>query len=108
MGLEIMGFTRANLPSLWIDPADYQEQLSQAVRTLAASRVRVSIYNLPLCLLNRELWPYAVRSISDWKNEFLPQCVECDVRGQCAGFFWSAQFKQSENVHPIKNAQLVT
>jgi MoaA/NifB/PqqE/SkfB family radical SAM enzyme len=27
MGLEITGFTRANLDSLWIDPVDYQPEL---------------------------------------------------------------------------------
>jgi hypothetical protein len=32
MGLEIAGFTRANLGSLWIDPADYQAELSASWR----------------------------------------------------------------------------
>jgi His-Xaa-Ser system radical SAM maturase HxsC len=103
MGLEITGFTRANLGSLWIDPLDYQKQLSQAVRILDACGLRVSIYNLPLCLLDRGLWPFAVQSISDWKNEYLPQCSDCDVKDRCAGFFWSARFKQSENIRPITN-----
>ncbi len=31
MGLEITGFTRANLDSLWIDPYDYRHVLSEAV-----------------------------------------------------------------------------
>lgn len=101
MGLEIMGFTRANLDSLWIDPTEYQQELCHAVEILDSAGIRTSIYNLPLCLLDRRAWPFAVQSISDWKNEFLPQCNECDVRNQCAGFFWSAKFKQSENVKPI-------
>jgi len=29
MGLEMMGFTKTNLDALWIDPADYQSQLSR-------------------------------------------------------------------------------
>ncbi len=102
MGLEIMGFTRANLDSLWIEPSDYQLELSQAVETLDACGIRVSVYNLPLCLLDKALWPFAVQSISDWKNEFLPQCDACDVRDKCAGFFWSAKFKQSNKIKPIK------
>jgi His-Xaa-Ser system radical SAM maturase HxsC len=102
MGLEIMGFTRANLDSLWIEPSDYQTQLRQAVETLDSSGIRVSIYNLPLCLLDKSIWPFAMQSISDWKNEFLPQCNECDVRPQCAGFFWSSKFKQSSYIRPVK------
>jgi MoaA/NifB/PqqE/SkfB family radical SAM enzyme len=45
MGLEITGFTHANLDSLWIDPLDYQQELYRAVTFLADSRMHVSIYN---------------------------------------------------------------
>jgi len=101
MGLEIMGFTRANLDSLWIEPSNYQAELRQAVEILDAAGIRVSIYNLPLCLLDKKIWSFATQSISDWKNEFLPQCESCDVKDRCAGFFWSSKFKQSENIHPV-------
>ena len=37
MGLEMTGFTRANIDALWIDPVDYQPQLVEAVQTLAAA-----------------------------------------------------------------------
>ncbi len=33
------------------------------------------IYNHQLCLIPRELWPWTVRSISDWKNEYHPECA---------------------------------
>src|SRR5206468_9684118 len=33
MGLEITGFTRPNLDLLWIDPFDYKDRLSEAVRS---------------------------------------------------------------------------
>jgi His-Xaa-Ser system radical SAM maturase HxsC len=65
MGLEITGFTRANLNSLWIDPADYQTELSRAVSFLADSRMNVSIYNHQLCVLDERLWPFSRKSISD-------------------------------------------
>jgi hypothetical protein len=34
MGLELAGFARVNLDSLWIDPLDYQRPLREAVRAL--------------------------------------------------------------------------
>jgi His-Xaa-Ser system radical SAM maturase HxsC len=102
MGLEITCFTRANLDSLWIDPVEYQKQLYEAVQILDGSGLRTSIYNLPLCLLDRRLWKFAVQSISDWKNEYLPQCEECDVKNTCAGFFSSAKYKSSTHIQPIK------
>lgn len=101
MGLEIMGFTRANLPSLWIDPVDYQSELKSAVATLADHRMNVSIYNLQLCLMDRALWPFSRQSISDWKNTYMPECDGCSVKSQCAGFFASAARRYSENIRPI-------
>src|SRR6202035_4875935 len=53
MGLENTGFALANEKPLWFDPIDYQEVLSDGVRTLAASGMKVSVYNLPLCVLER-------------------------------------------------------
>ena len=71
MGLEMTGFTRANLAQLWIDPVDYREPLRLAVAHLQGHGLDVSIYNHQLCVLDRDLWPVARKSISDWKNEYL-------------------------------------
>ncbi len=101
MGLEIMGFTRANLELLWVDPTEYQEQLTAAVKTLRAYGMRFSIYNHQLCLLKPELHPYAVRSISDWKNEYFPECDGCVVMDQCGGFFSSAKLRRSAHIRPF-------
>jgi His-Xaa-Ser system radical SAM maturase HxsC len=103
MGLEITGFTIPNLDTLWIDPADYQHQLRTAAMFLAARGVRVAIYNHQLCTLDRELWPFAVRSISDWKNEYLPECERCLARQMCGGFFASAVERRrfSREIHPL-------
>jgi His-Xaa-Ser system radical SAM maturase HxsC len=101
MGLEITGFTRANLDELWIDPTEYSDQLKEAIRILERFRVRTSIYNLQHCLLSRELWSYAVKSISDWKNKFYGECEGCDQKHECAGFCESADIKRSENIKPI-------
>ncbi|TAL34952.1 MAG: His-Xaa-Ser system radical SAM maturase HxsC [Phenylobacterium sp.] len=90
MGLEPMGFAKTNRDRLWIDPADYQAELAAAVFHLAARGLPVSIYNLPLCVLDRRLWPFARQSISGWKNIYPPDCKDCVVRDHCAGFFASA------------------
>ena len=49
MGLEMMGFTKANLEALWIDPEDYQLSFRGGARAEAMARVPVMIYNHPLC-----------------------------------------------------------
>lgn len=103
MGLEIMGFTRANLDILWIDPFDYQEQLEEAADILENNRMSFSIYNHPLCIVPRVLWRHARKSISDWKNEYDVECSSCDVKDQCGGFFASAKFKRSEHIKAIRS-----
>jgi len=102
MGLEITGFTRANLPNLWIDPWDYRGELSRAVMILSDHRMNVSVYNHQLCLIDRDIWPFARRSISDWKNEYMPECNECAIRSECGGFFSSAKYRYSDHITPLR------
>ncbi len=101
MGLENTGFTKANMADLWIDPVDYQAQLYEAASLLAAYRINTSIYNHQLCVLDKRLWPFARKSISDWKNEYLPQCSECKEMPNCGGFFSSTITKHSEHIRAI-------
>jgi hypothetical protein len=101
MGLEITGFTRANLGSLWIDPFDYQSELCEAVLLLDAHRMRVSVYNHQRCVLDRQLWQFARKSISDWKNEYMAECGGCAEMERCRGFFSSARLRHSDHIQPI-------
>jgi His-Xaa-Ser system radical SAM maturase HxsC len=101
MGLENTGFAIANDTVLWIDPADYRDQLTLAVDILASAKVNVSIYNLPYCVLDSSIWPYAAQSISDWKNDYLPECSNCAAKSACAGFFSSGRPKFSRAVEPL-------
>jgi len=106
MGLENMGYVRMNMEAIWIDPADYQSKLVEAVRILDQGHMNVSIYNHQLCLLRRELWPFARKSISDWKNEYLEVCDHCAARHQCGGFFSSARLRRSEQIRPLSENEL--
>lgn len=101
MGLEMMGFTPINLEDLWIDPIQYQPQLLEAVSTLNRYRMRVSVYNHQLCLLDRRLWEFSVKSISDWKNEYMPECEPCTRKTECGGFFASARLRYSDSITPF-------
>ncbi len=101
MGLEMIGLARANIPALWIDPPDYADELVEAVTLLDRSRIHTMIYNHQLCLIPRSMWPYAVRSISDWKNEYHPECAACSVKDECGGFFFSAKYKISERIRAV-------
>ncbi|WP_338864762.1 His-Xaa-Ser system radical SAM maturase HxsC [Myxococcus stipitatus] len=101
MGLELMGFARANLGLLWVDPLDYQDQLTAAVRTLSRAGLDTSIYNHQLCTLPTELHPFARKSISDWKNLYAEDCERCTRRVDCGGFFASGLAKRSRGIQPF-------
>jgi His-Xaa-Ser system radical SAM maturase HxsC len=101
MGLENTGFALANQETLWIDPLDYADDLAGGVGTLKAAGVNVSVYNLPLCLLDRLVWDVAAQSISDWKNAYLPVCDQCGVRSRCSGFFSTGRMRTSRGIRPV-------
>jgi His-Xaa-Ser system radical SAM maturase HxsC len=100
MGLEMTGFARANVDDVWIDPVDYKHELAEAVTLLDRLGVTTMVYNHQLCLIDPRLWRFAVKSISDWKTEYHPECTECSVLQQCGGFFATGN-KISENVKAI-------
>ena len=101
MGMEMFGFVNANLDDLWIDPHDYQPALKAATEILYLSGVNVSIYNHQLCVLDQSLWPFARKSISDWKNIYLEPCNECIMREACGGLFQSDAKKHSAYIRPF-------
>lgn len=102
MGLEMMGFTRANLDELWIDPVEYKETLSKSVGILANYGMNISVYNHQLCLVNPDIQPYYRKSISDWKNDYAPECQTCTKQQECGGFFTSGiRFGYSKHLTPF-------
>jgi His-Xaa-Ser system radical SAM maturase HxsC len=101
MGLEYTGYTPRNIQELWIDPFDYQEELERAVRYLAVRDMSVSLYNHQLCVLRPSLWPFAKKSISDWKSLYLPECENCSALSECGGLFKWAAKKHSEHIHSL-------
>jgi His-Xaa-Ser system radical SAM maturase HxsC len=101
MGLETVGFGAANRDYLWVDPVDIRSPLEEMVQVLENRRIAVALFNMQHCVLPRALWKYSRRSISDWKNEFLPICVDCSQRSACAGFFALANVRPSRSIRPI-------
>ena len=103
MGLETVGFAAANRDYLCVDPVDIQSPLEEMVHVLESRRIGVALFNMQHCVLPRSLWKHSRRSISDWKNEFLPVCDGCTQRGACAGFFALTSTRPSRAISPIRS-----
>ncbi|WP_196799943.1 His-Xaa-Ser system radical SAM maturase HxsC [Thioalkalivibrio sp. ALE30] len=104
MGLELTGFTKSNLSALWVDPYDYRAELEKSVWILKNAGIRVLIFNHQLCVLEDSVRQFSVKSISDWKNDYLPACESCVSKEDCGGFFSSGMglMKHSAYIQPLK------
>lgn len=103
MGLELEGCAQEKADHLYVDPSQYITELEKGIKILHRADMNVSIYNHPLCLLPRKLWPFARRSISAWKRVFLDICNECEVKECCGGLFKSVVAKQANRLQALKN-----
>ena len=101
MQMETTGNAYKNFDELWIDPYDYNEQLKQAVLSLTNRGIRTLIFNAQLCVLPPEMREFAIPSISDWKDEYLPECDGCKLRERCGGLFASNYELHSAHINPI-------
>lgn len=100
MAMEHIGHAVSNERNIWIEPIEYAYQLEEAVLTLAQWRKEVAVYNVPLCLIPESIHPYAQKSISDWKNKYLPECDQCSLKSKCCGLFATSQ-KPFKQISPI-------
>ena len=87
MGMELIGNAVKNKTAIWVEPLDYISNLRTAVLSMDGWNMETLIFNLPLCLLPKDIWKFACRSISDWKTSYLPICNECSKRMECCGLF---------------------
>ena len=87
MAMEDIGYCIKNRDLIWIEPGEYANDLEKAVINLSEWNIDVSIYNIPLCLLNDSVKSFAQQSISNWKNTFMPVCDKCKLKNQCCGLF---------------------
>jgi hypothetical protein len=64
--------------------------------------VPTNIFNLQKCVINSKDWVYQVKSISDWKNDYLDECAKCAERRDCGGLFSSnVLYKHSDHIVAI-------
>jgi len=105
--METTGCAFDNIDNLWIDPHDYNEQLREAVLLLDNRGMKPLIYNAQLCVLPKDIRRFAVNSISDWKDTYLPICDECKLKAKCGGLFASNQAIHSKYITPFKDNDFV-
>lgn len=101
MQMETTGLAEKNLNELWIDPFDYNKELQEAIEHLANRGITAYIYNAQLCVLPPTLHSFAQRTISEWKDVYLPECNACMLKNECGGLFESNIKTHSKHIKPL-------
>lgn len=87
MGLENIGFAKSRWHTLYTDLRTNFSPVGQAIDLATLFGIQARIFNIPLCHIPLSFRPFAVASISDWKQRFSPVCSTCSARSACSGFF---------------------
>ena len=103
MACEPIGYALANREATEVDLSDWMGAILEGTRMLRRHRVPFIFMNAPLCSLPRELWPFARKSISDWKNVYASDCERCSVKSECSGLFaWHERGWTPTKLRPIE------
>jgi His-Xaa-Ser system radical SAM maturase HxsC len=99
MNIEPIGYAKKNYEELYLKVEEQNGFLKKAILKARLYGFKIFLYNYPLCILDEEIREYAVKSISDWKNYYPPECDSCSKKIDCCGFFTSATDKYIEKVN---------
>lgn len=103
MACEPIGFALANPEVTDLDLRDWTGELGKGFKALQRGNIPAILMNAPLCVIPENLWPYAHKSISDWKRKFVEECASCIVRDDCSGLFsWHQPGKQAMKIEKIE------
>ena len=101
VALEPRGNCAKDLDHVFINYDDSFMSARQSIDYLVGHGIDVGLYNYPLCYIDRNYWGIAARSISKYKNRFMPDCKDCSVSSICPGFFTVATKLLKPSVFPM-------
>lgn len=102
MGMEITGMAQDNFKLLDFDLENLSSEIHKAVYFLNRTNLKVSIYNIPFCVIGQKVWPFVRNSISKWKQNYLVECNLCSKKSECPGLFTTSSINQYVKISPIR------
>ncbi len=101
IGLETLGNCAKNFNLVYMDYTETFKYIKPALRILFDAGINTSLYNYPLCTVERGFWFLCRQSITPYKVRYTPACDECDVKSFCSGYFSSTLGVAKPKVIPI-------
>lgn len=102
LSLELLGNAGKNYKDFWIEKDKINNSLERALPIFMKNKIKVNLYNFPLCLLKNEFWEITKKSITDYKSKYGIECENCKVFSKCDGFFFSTFNVIQPNIKPIQ------
>lgn len=107
VGLEMRGNCVINSDNVLISYQEAFAKSKDAIDLLIRNGIDVGLYNFPYCMIDREYWPIAQKSISAYKSVFYDKCSECGLRQECCGIFQSTMSYYKPDVFPIRDGDII-
>lgn len=101
LGLEIMGSAYHNREEVWIEYTDIKNSLESCIEYCVSQGLEPRLFNYPLCMFEKKYWYCYKKSITDYKIRYQPECVNCNEKNDCGGFFASTLHNTQFKVRPV-------
>lgn len=106
VGLEMRGNCVVNADQVIISYEEAFDKSRKAINYLMEHGIDVALYNFPYCMIDRNYWPLARKSISAYKSEFFKECNDCKMKNICCGIFTATKAFYKPKVKPIEKDNL--
>lgn len=100
MGLEMLGNAAKNIDDVWITYKTAFKYSKSGIVKLINNCVNVSLYNFPLCAVDKSFHLLCKKSITDYKIRFPDKCEGCTKMRDCGGIFAGTMRLAKDDVVP--------
>ena len=87
MQLEPKGYAQIDWETKFCDTSQDFSMIQSAIEIFVAKEMTVSLYNFPYCTVPKSYRRFVTKSISDWKQKYINECMNCKKKKLCGGFF---------------------
>jgi len=101
VGLEMRGNCAINSEKVIISYEEAFAKSKNAITYLLMNGIDAALYNFPYCMIDKDYWPLARKSISAYKSNFYDECSVCNMNRSCCGIFTATKAFYKPKVNPI-------
>jgi len=105
VGLEMRGNCAAHAEEVLISYQEAFQKSKEAIKLLISCGIDVGLYNFPYCMIDKNYWPIAQKSISAYKSVFNDECENCLLQEECCGIFQATKNFYKPKVYPIVDGE---